>query len=110
MNNTGNTLLAIIAGSAIGATLGILFAPEKGAVTRKKIAEQAAATKAAITDNALELKERVVKKVRSESESLESRMEGLVSDASYKTEDVIITLERKLAELKNKNKKLQKTS
>jgi gas vesicle protein len=110
MNNTGNTLLAIIAGSAIGATLGILFAPDKGEITRRKIADQAAATKDAITDNAQDLKDRMVKKVRSESESLESRMEGLVSDASYKTEDVIITLERKLAELKNKNKRLQKTS
>jgi len=34
----------------------------------------------------------------------------LVTDISYKTEDVISTLETKLAELKAKNKKLQKTS
>ncbi|MGB5437302.1 MAG: YtxH domain-containing protein [Maribacter sp.] len=110
MNNTGNTLLAIIAGSAIGAALGVLFAPDKGEVTRRKIADQATATKESITNNAMDLKDRVVSKISSESETLETRMEGIVSDVSYKTEDVITTLERKLAALKNKNKKLQKTS
>jgi gas vesicle protein len=37
MSNT-KTTLAIIAGVAIGALAGILFAPEKGSETRKKIA------------------------------------------------------------------------
>ena len=44
-----------------------------------------------------------------ERETLDTRVESLVSDISYKTEDVISTLEKKLAELKTKNKKLQKT-
>jgi hypothetical protein len=37
-------------------------------------------------------------------------MEGLLSDVSYKADDVITALEEKLAELKAKNKKLQKTT
>ena len=36
-NNTGNTLLALLAGAAVGAGIGILFAPDKGSKTRKKI-------------------------------------------------------------------------
>jgi len=36
-------------------------------------------------------------------------LENMVSDVSHKTEDVISTLEKKLAELKTKNKKLQKS-
>ena len=33
----GKILLGVLAGAAAGATLGILFAPKKGSVTRKKI-------------------------------------------------------------------------
>ena len=37
--SSGKLLLGVFAGVAVGALLGILFAPEKGAVTRKKIAK-----------------------------------------------------------------------
>jgi gas vesicle protein len=40
MNNTGKLLTAVAAGVTAGAILGILFAPEKGCETRKKINEQ----------------------------------------------------------------------
>ena len=36
-NHNGNTLLALVTGVAIGAGVGILFAPEKGTKTRSKI-------------------------------------------------------------------------
>ena len=89
-NNTGNTLLAVIVGSAIGAALGILYAPDY-----------------AVNAGGLM---NVASKISEEKETLDTRVESLVTDISYKTEDVISTLEEKLAELKAKNKKLQKTS
>ncbi|MDR2010256.1 MAG: YtxH domain-containing protein [Bacteroidales bacterium] len=36
-SNCGKGLLAFMGGIALGATLGILFAPDKGSRTRKKI-------------------------------------------------------------------------
>ena len=37
---TGKAVLGILAGTAIGAGLGILFAPDSGCNTRKKISEK----------------------------------------------------------------------
>ena len=38
--NTSKILLSFIAGAAVGGALGILFAPDKGTETRRKIAEK----------------------------------------------------------------------
>ena len=37
MNTGTKVFLGVLAGAAVGATLGILFAPNKGSITRKKI-------------------------------------------------------------------------
>ena len=38
--NAGKVFLGILAGVAVGATLGVLFAPKKGSSTRKRISRK----------------------------------------------------------------------
>lgn len=38
--NSGKVVLGVLAGAAAGALLGVLFAPHRGSVTRKKIARK----------------------------------------------------------------------
>ena len=106
MNNT-NTLLGVLAGTAVGASLGILFAPDKGTTTRQLIADKANETTDAIGSKVLEIKEALVQHGQSRQSTLDSRLEELVADASYETEDVITSLEARLKTLKEKNKKLR---
>jgi gas vesicle protein len=40
-NNTNTLITIALAGAAVGAILGILFAPDKGSVTRSKLAGSA---------------------------------------------------------------------
>ena len=56
MSNSSNTVVGLLAGTVIGATLGILFAPEKGEITRRRIADEAETAKDIIAEKASEIK------------------------------------------------------
>jgi len=39
-NNTGNTILALLTGTAVGVGLGLLYAPQSGKKTRKQLRDE----------------------------------------------------------------------
>ncbi|WP_369752860.1 YtxH domain-containing protein [Flavobacterium sp. WC2409] len=107
-NSTGNTLLAILTGAAIGAGIGILFAPDKGSKTRGKIKNKYNDAEKGFKIKFDDLSGEMKHKLKSAKLDLEETYVDLLSDMSHKTEDVISFLEIKLAELKEQNAKLQK--
>ncbi|MDW5287982.1 YtxH domain-containing protein [Formosa sp. PL04] len=108
MNNSGNTILGVIAGTALGAAMGILFAPDKGSKTRKMIAEEAETRKNKLADQASELADAVAKKVNVKKGTLEEQIESILADTSNKSQEVIDALEKKLEVLKTKNRHFMK--
>ena len=71
MNDNTKVVVALLAGLAAGAALGILFAPDKGEETRDKLSESLKnlgdsikETAAAEIDNLVSLKDKVVDSIK----------------------------------------------
>ena len=62
---TNKGLLGLATGLAVGATLGILFAPDKGTKTRKKIASKTQEAKDKLKDNFDDLVDNISEKYNS---------------------------------------------
>lgn len=108
MSNNTNSVLALLLGAAVGAGVGILFAPDKGSKTREKIKDGFDDVKDDLKDKFEDVTHQLRKKFEGSKHDLEGTYEEMISDMSYKTEDVISFLEMKLADLKEQNAKLQK--
>ncbi len=100
MGKTGNTLVAILAGAAVGAVAGILLAPEQGQKTRRKISDGLKSGTDDLNCKMDDLKNQVKSLISSKKADFESSFSTLINKADDKKEDVIATLESKLAELK----------
>ncbi len=108
MANAGNTFLALITGAAIGAGLGLLYAPESGEKTRKKIKEDAHKAQERLNQKYQETTSNLNTKAKKAKLDFETRLEETLSSASYKADDILTAMETKLEELRKQNAKLHK--
>lgn len=106
--NNDNNIVALLAGAAIGVTLGILFAPDKGSRIREKIKDRYEDLENQVKSKLDFLDDETKAQFSNAKDDLKNKIESLLSDSSYKAEEVINFLEEKLVELKKQNAKLQK--
>lgn len=108
MSNNSNSVLALLAGAAIGVGIGILFAPDKGSKTREKIKGSLDDLKDDVKSKFDSFEGEAKEKFSKSKDELKDTVESFLSKSSYKAEEAISFLEEKLAELKKQNTKLQK--
>jgi len=87
MNENGKVVTALLAGVAVGAVLGLLFAPEKGSETRDKINDSLADLGDAIKERAEEqfdqineLKEKLVATLKSKVSKIETAIDDEIEE------------------------------
>ena len=106
-NNTGQTLLALLTGAAIGAGLGILYAPDKGSNTRTKLSKEAKKVQKNLNKQSRETSHTLGEKAQKARHSFEQKLNETLSSASYKADDILLAMEDKLEALRKQNAKLQ---
>lgn len=83
--NTGKLVLGFLAGIAAGAALGILFAPDKGSVTRKKISRKGEDSLEDLNDKIKAL----AKEVSNKFENIKGEANRLAGNGKIKIEEAI---------------------
>jgi gas vesicle protein len=86
--SSGKVLLGLLAGVAAGALLGVLFAPDKGSVTRKKILKKGDDYAEGIKDKLdefLDIINEKVEEVKEEAGKVKSKAETIKKDVKSAT-------------------------
>jgi gas vesicle protein len=99
MSNKSNAAWAFLAGAAVGATLGILYAPDKGKNTRDKLSFQLEKYRDKLKeylDQLMNGKEVAFTPARSEGEKV-------VKDTRHQAETLLADVEQLMGQIKSRN-------
>ncbi|WP_310994274.1 YtxH domain-containing protein [Aequorivita marina] len=107
-SNTGQTLLALLTGAAIGAGIGILYAPDKGSETREKLNKESKKAKKKLNKQIKKTSSNLNEKAEKARYSFEQKLNDTLSSASYKADDILVAMEDKLESLRKQNAKLHR--
>jgi gas vesicle protein len=88
MMNKTNVAIGVLAGVAVGAILGVLFAPDKGSVTRKKLMRKATDTADDLKDKFDDLLEEMTEKFEAAKEEASQIYENGIHKAEEITQDL----------------------
>jgi gas vesicle protein len=72
-----NLIIGLLGGVAVGAVLGVLFAPAKGSETRKKITDKSHDLKDSLKDTACRISDKISQTVS----SLKNETQDVIADA-----------------------------
>jgi len=107
-NHTGNTILALLTGTAVGVGLGLLYAPQSGDKTRKQLRDEADHLQDNLNKKYKETSTQLSSFAADTKKNIEEKLEQTFSTVNNKADDMLNKLEGELGELRKKNAELQK--
>jgi len=107
MSNSSKPALALLVGVAIGAGLGMLFAPEEGSKTRKKIKERFDKEKDELKRKFEAVSSGLLSTLETSQNDIHDAMQDVAQNADGKANEIIDSLEKKLADLKSAASKMR---
>lgn len=104
-SNTGNMIIALLAGAVVGAGIGILLAPDKGSATRQKLKDNLGKGKDDLIDKYHELAQLLHRKAENAGDDISEFLDNAISSGIHEKDELISLLEEKLDQLKKPLKK-----
>lgn len=102
-SNKGKALIALLTGAAIGAGIGILFAPEKGIKTRKKIKRKVDETSHEIANRVSKASDELSATAEKKKRDFDRKLDDAVAAMSSKADNIISSVEGKLKDYSKKS-------
>ena len=106
MSNSSTTIISFLVGVATGAALGILYAPEKGEITRDKLAYRLSKYREQLQkfiNDLIERGDEVAMEVVGGDSTAKAEGQKVVSEARQKAEKLLEDVESLMNQIKAKN-------